>query len=129
MSRRWLRLDAQWDDSEWIITLEPLAQLAWVKLLCYAKRDGRKGTVSALADIAAAKKWNIPVASIRRMLAAAQGDGALVVIQKERRTQWVVANWSEYQEPDPTAAKRMREYRQRQAESDTVVTPLRRNGA
>src|SRR5690606_26462450 len=79
MSRKWLRLDAQWDDTEWVMMLGPLSQLAWIKLLCYVKRDGRAGEVYALTPKAAAKKWDLPVPAVEAMLRAAEKDGALRV--------------------------------------------------
>lgn len=113
MSRRWLRLDAQWDDTEWVMMMPPLAQLAWVKLLCYVKRDGRGGVAYGLASKVAAKKWDIPVRSVEEMLTAAQRDGALRVNEK-----WEVTKWNEYQEVDQTAAARKRRQRRKEREGD-----------
>lgn len=109
MSRRWLRLDAQWDDTEWVMLLEPLAQLAWIKLLCYVKRDGRRGTAHALSSKAAAKKWGVTVRAVEDMIFQARQDGALVVEGEK----WVLTKWIEYQEPDPTNAERQRLFRER----------------
>jgi len=120
--KRWLRLDAQWDDSDWVALLEPLSQLAWVKLLCYVKRDGRRGTAYALSPRAAAKKWGVPAQAVEDMIVRASEDGALVV----EGGAWVVVKWSEYQEPDPTATDRKRKQRAKPdtvAESHTHVTP------
>jgi hypothetical protein len=125
MTRRWLRLDAQWDDTEWVMMLGPLGQLAWIKLLCYVKRDGRRGTAYALGPKAAAKKWGVPVRSVEEMLEAATKDEALCVVVDEGRSEkWEVRNWKEYQEPDRTAAKRKRRQRERESHGDvTGVTP------
>jgi hypothetical protein len=99
--------------------LEPMAQLAWIKLLCYVKRDGRKGEAAAMAPKVAAKRWDVSVRAVQEMLRAAveEKDGGLKV--EGRR--WQVVKWDEYQEPDRTAAKRKR--RQRERESVTGVTP------
>lgn len=115
--RRWLRLDAQWDDTEWVMLLGPLAQLAWIKLLCYAKRDGRRGVVHALTNKAAAKKWGVTENAVEDMVFQARQDGAL----KIDGDKWIVTKWSDYQEPDQDGwAKRKQKQRQRDAVAEAL---------
>lgn len=127
--RRWLRLDAEWDESGWIIGLHGLAQLAWIRLLCHVKLRGSMGRCKALPAPAAARLWRLPERHVAAMLEAAEADGALATENGE----WVLTKWAEYQEVDRTAADRMRRMRERQASSgdDGSVTngygALRRN--
>lgn len=109
---RWIRLDVTWDVSEWVGLLEPSAQLAWIKLLCYVKAKGVGGSVKAMGPRIAAKVWGLPVRAVQDMEEAARKDGALY----RENGSWTVTGWDEYQKPDPTAAKRMRRYRAKQRE-------------
>lgn len=106
-SKRWIRVDVNWDESEWIADLEPAAQLAWVKLLAYVKTNGIRGHVRAPKERIFARLTAIPIDSVRAMLEAAREDGAL----SDEGEDWVVTNWSKYQEPDKTAAVRQRRRR------------------
>jgi hypothetical protein len=105
--------------------LEPAAQLAWIKLLCYVKRDGRKGEAAMMTPKVAAKRWDVSVRAVQEMLRAAveEKDGGLKV---EGRS-WQVVKWDEYQEPDRTAATRKRRQRERESHGGvTGVTPMSR---
>lgn len=121
---RWIRLDISFDDS-WLYCLSAESQLAWIKLLCHVKRDGIKGSAKALGIIVAAKKWGIGEESVAKMLQAGVNDGAIVI----EGGQWVIANWREYQDPDPTAAERMKRHRESQKTTiePATVTPVTRN--
>lgn len=114
---RWIRLDTTWDHSAWIAALEPEAQLAWVKLLCHVKAHGYAGSVKRLAPAVAARVWGLRVTSVTEMEEAAIADDALMVEGDE----WVITGWGERQS-DPTAAERMRRYRERQ-QHDTPESP------
>lgn len=107
MGRRWIRLDVGWDDSDWLAALKPEEQLAWIKLLCYTKLAGHGGRVDALGTFAAGKKWGVAPRAVATMLDAAKRDAALHVEGDE----WVIVNWSTYQQPDLTAAERKRRQR------------------
>ena len=111
MPGRWIRLDTTWSRSEWLLGLEPIARLAWVELLCYVKAHGSSGAVKRLSTTVAAQTWCVTRNAVTKMEDAAKKDGALVVDGEE----WVVTGWAERQ-MDPTAAERMRRYRQRQQE-------------
>ena len=114
---RWIRLDTTWDHSEWVAAMDPEAQLAWVKLLCHVKAHGYAGSVKRLTPAVAARVWGLRVTSVTEMEAAAIEDEALVIEDDE----WIITSWSERQS-DPTAAERMRRYRERQQE-DTPEPP------
>ena len=109
MSRRWIRLNVTWDTSEWLVTLDPLAQLAWVKLLCWVKVHGKGGICRALSPVAAQVKWCVPKQAVTAMLDAAQ-EGAAVVLHDG---EWILPQWHIYQEPDQTATERKRRQRQK----------------
>lgn len=120
---RWIRLDVSWDDSPWLFDLPADAQLAWVKLLCYVKRDGSCGTCKAMAPEVAAKRWGVTVTSVTALLSVATADGAL---RAESGT-WTVCNWSKYQDSDTTRAERQKRFRERSqvqivTESNGVTT-------
>jgi hypothetical protein len=126
MARRWMRLDLGWDDADWVAALDKGGQLAWVKLLCYAKATGTGGRVRALSPVVAARKWGVAPEDVTAMLEAGQHDDPPAIAIEGR--EWVVVNFLEYNPHDGTAAERMRRMRERQK---TVVTendtPLRRN--
>lgn len=111
---RWMRLNIDWDDSPWLFTLSAESQLAWIKLLCHVKRDGRAGTVKALATIVAAKKWGVGEEAVVKLLQAAVNDGAL----ESNGETWVITNWDKYQDVDRTANERQRRRRAKQKESN-----------
>jgi hypothetical protein len=106
MSRRWVRLDVGWDDSEWLAELSPAAQLAWVKLLCHTKRDGVRGVSKALAPAVAARRWGVPAGAVREMVEAARRDGAI----QEDNGSWSICGWDQYQS-DPKARERLQRFR------------------
>ena len=118
-TRRWLRLDVGWDDSDWIIDLPPGAQLTWIKLLTYAKACGTNGRVRAMTAKAAASRWRIPQPDVDACLTAAVLDGAVVVEDGD----WVLTGWIRYQATDPTAAERVKRYRA----DKSRLSPLRVN--
>jgi hypothetical protein len=102
-SQRWMRLDTGIFDSEWVYMLDPLAQLAWIRLLLHVKTEGVKGTAKALSVPVASKKWGIPESDIRAMLAAAREDGALA-----EGAEWSVTNWAELYDSTPYYRRALR---------------------
>ena len=113
---RWIRLEVAWDDSDWVSDLEPAAQLAWIKLLCWTKAKGVDGSVKVMAPRNAAKKWDVPPQAVSQMLEAAKDDGAIV----EAEGRWYVANWRAYQPADATATERKRKQRERERVNGTM---------
>ena len=105
---RWFRLNVDWDDTEWVYLLSPQAQLAWIKLLCLVKRDGRNGAVKALSEAVACSKWRITADNaVSEMLAAAKAQGALI----EEDARWRIARWDLYQTVDATRNERQSRFR------------------
>lgn len=117
--RRWLRLDAGWQDSEWVADLSCGGRLAWVSLLGHVKVAGVRGQVRALAPSVAGRRWDIPAEDVAAMLAAAQADGALVIEDGD----WIVTGWARYQEPDPSNAERKRRWRGEAAPEQVRTVP------
>lgn len=124
MTRRWIRIDVGWDSSDWVAALDPAAQLAWVKLLCWVKVNGARGRTRALSPAVAAKRWDLPEQAVTAMLSAATmpKDGEDAPALALEGGDWVVTKWAEYQEPDPTAAERKRKERSRKQLAP--VTPI-----
>ena len=97
MTRRWLRLDVEWDASEWLVGLEPAAQLAWVKLLGWVKVEGAGGTCEAQPVATLAAAWKLPEGVVRDLLAVAECAGELDVAEGRMR----VTKWTNYVVPRP----------------------------
>ncbi len=112
--RRWIRLDMDWDDSEWLLELDGYSASLWPRVLCWIKKSGIKGRCRAPSLKVLAARWKVSQTTVAKLVDAAVEDGALV-IQKD---EWVVANWDRYQEPDPTA--NVRKARQR-AKGEAVL--------
>lgn len=109
-TRRWIRLDATWEDSEWLDDLPGVSAGCWPRLLCLVKLAGIGGRLKRPSLKALARRWRVEVADIAALEDAAINDGALLVEEGD----WVLTGWDEYQQPDRTAAERMRAYRERQ---------------
>jgi hypothetical protein len=102
----WLRLDVDFDESEWIAFLPKLSQFAWVDLLRHVKKlSSRQGKVKLRSVAVWAKAWGYDSPEpLQKMLAAAQKDGA-ISIEGEDLT---VNNWHRYQEPSTNRAEKSR---------------------
>lgn len=109
---RWIRLNVDFDNSEWLFVLSAESQLAWIKLLCHMKRDGARGRCKAMSVAVAAKRWGLGPEHVEKLLQAAQNDGALRVADGE----WAVTAWGKYQEEDATNAERQKRFRERKQE-------------
>lgn len=110
MSRRWIRLDVEWDESGWIDALSGEAAGCWPRLLCWVKLRGKGGTCR-MPDIGAlARRWRVKRQAVVEMIEAAKADGALVA----EDGQLTVAKWATYQEPDSTTTQRKRKQRERE---------------
>lgn len=110
MTRRWIRLDVDWEKSAWLDALPGQAAGCWPRLLCWVKQSGKGGRCKAPDSRVLARHWRVARQAVDELIEAAIKDGALEASNGE----FVVVNWAQYQEPDPTAAERKR--RQRQAE-------------
>jgi phage-related minor tail protein len=113
---RWIRLDIDWDSSEWLHPLSAGARLAWIELLCHVKRSGIKGRVRIPSLKVLALQWNIPSAEIEEMLDAA-ADNDSVRFDSES---WTITAWATFQNPEATRRQKWRELARTQEESDPV---------
>jgi hypothetical protein len=87
------------------------------------KAHGTAGAAKRLAAHIAARVTGVTRNAFETMERAAIDDGALVVDEGE----WVITGWSDRQ-VDPTAAERMRRYRERlQALTEEPAKPVTRN--
>lgn len=68
---KWLRLNVGWADKEWVDSLPPESQLAWIKLLTYIKSHGVGSRGPRLSPVVAAKRWGVSAASVQAMESAA----------------------------------------------------------
>lgn len=117
---RYVKLNANWMDSEWLIVLSAEARLAWVQLLCYVKAYGIGGRVKSKSPQVFAKQNFLGEESVEQMLRAAKADGALEYEEGE----WVLTGWSQHQ-GDATNNERQKRYRDRK---NKVAEVLERDG-
>ena len=111
MSSRWIRLDVNWEDTEWLADLTGCEAGCWPRLLCIAKQSGIRGTVSIPSIRVLANRWRVDVEDIENMRDAAISAGAIEVDGKV----WTICSWDEYQ-PDMTNRKRQQKHRDRDDE-------------
>jgi hypothetical protein len=107
MSRRWVRVDTTWSQSEWLAELHPECRLVWIELLCYAKAHGTDGRVKA-SYVALERVTGVTRYRVQELVTAATTHGSLV----EDGGEWVIAEWKTYQ-GDPTGKERVRRHRLR----------------
>ena len=117
MARRWIRLDAEFDESQWVNELTVAAQLAWVKLLCRVKRHGVQGRCKRPDPQVWGKQTKCGVRAVLAMEAAAVKDEALSIVDGD----WIVHNWPKYQ-IDPRNSERVRRHRERRKKDVTVTS-------
>lgn len=106
-TRRWIRLDAAWEDSPWLDELDGTAAGCWPRILCHVKRDGVRGRAKRIPTAVAARKWRVPVAAVEALENAAVADGALRIDDGD----WVIHNWDTYQQTDTRRKHRQRKQR------------------
>ena len=121
--RRWIRLDADWDESEWIDGLDGAVAGLWPRLLCWVKIRGTGGRCRRPSRSVLARRWRVPVEHVAALETAAIEDGAIHIDDGDI----VVENWAKYQEPDTTAAARKRRQRSRQHGDAGVSRKSRRD--
>jgi len=120
----WLRLDVDFDQSEWLAFLPKLSQMAWIDLLRHVKVHGNKeGKTKYRSPTVFAKHWGYDDPElVKLMFEAALSDGALII----EDNYIFVSGWVKYQSP---AAERMKRHRASQSvtvadEASPVVTPV-----
>lgn len=121
---KYLQLNCNWMESEWLFPLSDGARLAFVQLLTYIKAHGFNGRAKAKAVAIFAVQNRISEASVKELLDAAKADGALV----EEDGLWILTGWAKHQ-GDSTNAERQARFREnRKAElgsnSDRYVTEV-----
>lgn len=116
--RRWIRLDAEWEESGWLDALPGEVSGCWPKLLVWVKLRGKGGRCRRPANAVLAKKWNVSPDVVECLMMAGAHDEAIAFDGDDM----VITAWSEYQEPDPTAAERKRQQREREAENGHAVS-------
>ena len=114
----WIRLNIDWDDSEWVFEMSGLSRLSWITLLCHTRKTGTKGRTKRLSYTVAAKRWGVGANDVEKMEQAALADGALLIEDDE----WVIVNWNVYQKVDTTNAKRQARFKE--SRKVTAVTAL-----
>lgn len=118
--RRWIRLDAEWEESGWLDGLSGQAAGCWPRLLCWVKLRGKGGRCKRPDPSVLARRWRVARQAVDELMHAAVKDEALEIDGNDI----VVVNWAQYQEPDPTATQRKRKQRRRErSRSVTDVTP------
>lgn len=110
--RRWIRLDADWEESPWLHELAGESAGCWPRLLCWVKLRGQRGRCRWPSSAVLAHGWRVPRSVVENLMAAALGHGAIT----RDGDDLVVAKWEEFQEPDRTAAERMRKMRAKDAD-------------
>lgn len=114
--RRWIRLDAEWEESGWLDSLSGEAAGCWPRLLCWVKLRGSHGRSRRPAVTTLARRWRVSPKAVEELEAAATLDGALRIEDGD----WVLPNWPKYQDIDSTAAERKRRQRDRQMSRDVT---------
>lgn len=109
MSRKWIRLDVEWEESGWLDAMSGQAAGCWPRLLCHVKLRGKKGRCHSPDPSVLARRWRVTRQAVDELIAGAVKDGAVVIHGDELE----VTNWTAYQEVDKTAAGRMRKMRAR----------------
>ncbi|ARU40188.1 hypothetical protein CCB80_03160 [Armatimonadetes bacterium Uphvl-Ar1] len=108
-ANRYVKLNGNWMDSEWLLVLSAEARLAWVQMLCYVKLSGIGGRVKAKPSMVFARQNFIGEESVEQMIRAAKQNGALV----EEDGTWLLTGWSKHQ-GDETASERQKRWREKQ---------------
>lgn len=119
MARRWIRLEAAWQESEWLAVLPGHVALCWPALLCYVKTRGIHGCCKQPSLRVLSQLWRVDLANVERLIDAAVAHGAIEVDGEN----WKIAKWPKYNPQDATAAGRAKRYRA----SRSRLSPLRRD--
>ena len=115
--RRWIRLDADWEEDEWLHAISGEAAGCWPRLLCWVKLRGQAGRCRYPSTAVLAHTWRVSQDAVVELLVAALDHESLA----REDGDLIVANWVEYQEPDRTAADRKRRQREKEEMSRDVT--------
>lgn len=119
--QRWIRLDVDWEEVEWLDDLDGTAAGCWPRLMCLVKSQGSKGRCRRVSPKILARKWRVPVEAVEALEAAAlavDGDGLIL-----DGSDWVVVRWDDTQKIDRTATERQRRRRERDVQADPPSQP------
>ncbi len=105
-----------WEDSDWLDALDGATAGCWPRLLCVVKRGGVKGRCKRPSHSVLARHWRVTRDIVTSLEEAAIAHGALEIDDGD----WVVTNWTEYQEADPGATERKRKQRTRDRKNKDV---------
>ena len=92
MTRRWIRLDCDWEESAWLDALTGQAAGCWPRLLCWVKLRGKGGRCKAPDPSVLARRWRVNRQSVDELIQAALEDEAIVIEGDELQ----VTNWRRY---------------------------------
>jgi hypothetical protein len=117
VNERWIRLNATFDESQWLVNLPPLPRLIWPVVLAYVKIHGAKGVckIPNLARWCAGK--DLPLDAVLELLDAAVADGAM----RLNDNVWTIVNWETYQRDDSTGYERLKRHRKKRQQAERQV--------
>jgi hypothetical protein len=118
LNRRWIRLDANYRTSAWLIELSGHARRLWPDVLCMVKTDGTAGRVRGLSARGMARLFDAPESDCSELLAAAVASGAIEIAEGG---DWIITAWHEYQDPQAKNAERQQRFRERHRKPDLGV--------
>lgn len=104
---RWIRLNIDWDEAEWLAGLPWPVRAVWPVLLSHVKLTGLDGRCKAPIISRFAAAHDIPEEYVTALLSVTERYGTLRVTDGE----WVVKNWGLYQGKDARNAERQARHR------------------
>lgn len=117
---RWFRNDVDWWEQEWILPLSSEAKHCYNLLLCRIGAVGQHGRAKKTPVMSLARQWFVGEESVRQMLIAAIGAGAII----DDGEYWGVDDPTIYSK-DPTVAERVRRHRESKKGQDVTNVTLR----
>lgn len=114
--RRWIRLDADWEEDDWLHGMTGEAAGCWPRLLCWVKLRGKGGRCRYPSTAVLAHTWRVSQEAVVGLVVAGLDHGALA----RENGDLIVVNWDAYQEPDRTGAERQARWRERNAVTDVT---------
>jgi len=115
-SGRWIRLDVNWDDSDWLADLPWAVRAVWPLILAHVKTMGTGGVCEAPNTRRFCAAHDVPQECVEALLEGAVAHGAMEVGQT-----WRIVRWADYQRSE--SYERVQRFRQRTAEQHTEPEP------
>lgn len=120
---KWLRLNAEWEESAWLMAISGHASGCWPRLLSWVKMRGKKGRVKEPARAVLADRWKVPLETVNELMDAALAEGAKGDADpggiRIEGGELVVVQWLTWNPDDPKAAQRKRDQRERDKLSES----------